>query len=221
MDINKLTVGEMAANEPKAIDIFRESGIDFCCNGKDNLCEALREKDMSVVQFTAKLDTLKAEAARAGESTPDFQKMQPQELAKYIVETHHAFLFKTLPETYALFMKVLRVHGARHPELYKVFELFGVLKAELDQHLIREETILFPKITDKSDADTETAKLLEEIETEHENAGRLMDKIRLVNYNYTLPSDACASYKTLYESMMKIEDDIHLHIHLENNILFK
>ena len=119
-----------------------------------------------------------------------------------------------------LFTKVLGVHGAQHPELFQVFKMFGKLKTDLEQHLIKEETMLFPRITELNKA-ADLSKLAEEIKEEHETAGDLMEDIRKVNDDYTLPGDACASFKKLYSDLQAAEDDIHEHIHLENNILLK
>jgi len=214
-----MTVGEMAAREPKSMKIFKEVGIDFCCDGKDNLCDALAKKKMSEEQFSQKLDKLKAEKEKSKTREVNFLDMTPDALAEYIVTTHHEYLRKALPETYDLFLKVLRVHGVNHPELYEVFKQFGAMKIDLDPHLIREEVVLFPEISDRGSK--KVIKLAKELHEEHENVAVLMEKIREINHNYTLPSDACMSFKGLYQSMQEIEEDIHQHIHLENNILFK
>ena len=218
MEINKTTtVGEMAAGEPKSIKVFKEVGIDFCCDGKVCLTDALQKKNITQAQFTEKLEALKKEPDEAG--TPDFLKMTPEALTEHIVNTHHAYLWKILPETYALFTKVIRVHGKNHPELFDAFKLFGTVKTDLEQHLTKEEEIVFPEIADIRKP--EGRKLVEQLKVEHEDVGGLMDQIREVNHDYALPPDACMSYTNLYQTMREIEEDIHQHIHLENNILFK
>ena len=219
MITKEMTVGDMAAREPKSIKIFKEAGIDFCCDGKDNLCDALAKKNLTEGQFTQKLDKLKAETGKAKTKEPDFLALTPEALADYIVTTHHEYLKKVLPETYDLFLKILGVHGVNHPELYEVFKLFGTMKMDLDQHLIREEIILFPEIADRGSK--KVIKTTKEILDEHEDVAELLEKIRAVNHDYALPLDACMSFKALYQSMQEIETDLHQHIHLENNILFK
>ncbi|MDR2710066.1 MAG: iron-sulfur cluster repair di-iron protein [Burkholderiales bacterium] len=216
-----MTVGEMAAKEPKSTALFKEIGIDFCCNGKDDLAEALRRKKVSPEQFAERLATLKAESENAGNHAGEinFLDMKPAALAEHIVTRHHEYLRKSLPETLALFLKVLRVHGAQHPELYEAFKSFGAMKTDLEQHLIKEETLLFPEFANRSGR--KIASLMESIESEHESVGRLLDNIRAISRDYVLPPDACMSYANLYRTLQEIEDDIHQHIHLENNILFK
>ena len=55
---------------------------------------------------------------------------------------------------------------------------------------------------------------------EHDTAGELLREMRALSLDYTVPTDACISYLTLYEAFEAFEEDLHQHIHLENNILF-
>ncbi|MCL2888514.1 MAG: iron-sulfur cluster repair di-iron protein [Elusimicrobia bacterium] len=213
---NDMTVGEMATLEHKSIAVFKELGIDFCCGGKQNLKKALKEKNITAEAFITKLEKLKKTAKKE----VDFKKMTPRALAGYIDDKHHAYLHKALPEIGALAAKVLGVHGARHQELFEIYKLFGRLKTDLEQHLIKEETMLFPAITDLN-KNEKLKKLAREIKKEHEEAGALLDDIRVLTHNYNLPDDACMSFENLYDSLQEMEDDLHEHIHLENNILLK
>jgi len=215
-NMKNMTVGEMAVQEHSAISVFKELKIDYCCNGNKNLKEVLSEKNVSLEAFITKLETVKKE--RDTTKVIDFKSMKPSDLIEYIVEKHHIYLENALPDAAELFAKVLRVHGAHHLELYDAYKLFGALKTDLEQHLIKEETIFFPKIIN---ADKEAGKLSKEIKNEHEAVGELLDNIRETTNNYALPEDACMSYKNLYNLLQEIEDDIHEHVHLENNILMK
>jgi len=221
--MKNMTVGEMAVQERAAISVFKELGIDFCCNGSKTIEEALREKNISLETFAAKLEAAKKEmtsgATGGAAGKVDFLAMRPADLAEYIFDIHHAYLWKKLPETDALFAKVLRVHGANHPELFKAYKLFGTLKTDLEQHLIKEETMLFPRIAQVDSAEVE--ELTAGIRDEHEQAGKLLEQLRTVTHDYTLPADACMSFRNLYISLQEMEDDLHEHIHLENNILLK
>ena len=212
------TVGEMAAQEYKALKLYKELGIEFCCGGGRNLIEVLGEKGVAPEAFAERLEALKRDSG-PGEH-PDFLAMTPEALADYIVEKHHRYLWEALPAINALFTKVLGVHGAHHPELFRVFKLFGQLKTDLEQHLVKEETMLFPRIAELRDSD-DVRRLAEEIREEHETAGDLLEDIRAANRDYALPDDACASFTKLYTDLQAVEDDIHEHIHLENNILLR
>lgn len=156
----------------------------------------------------------------------DFRRMKSGDLIDYIVNTHHIFLKNTLPEVSELSAKILRVHGPNHNELFKVHRLFSNLKTELDQHLIKEEEILFPLI--KEYDVNQSSELLEKINTvmketedEHEGAGDILKALRKITEDYKVPDDGCTTFRLTYSKIQEIESDLFQHIHLENNILFK
>jgi len=209
-----ITVGEMAAQEPNSIKVYKELGIDFCCGGGKSLINILKEKNITMEAFSAKLNAAKSKSTLR----IDFLSMPPEQLAEYIEDKHHTYLWNAMPEINALFIKVLGVHGQHHTELFPLFKLFGTLKTDLEMHLIKEETRLFPEIT-KLNKNYDAMKLAIEIKEEHEAAGDLLEEMRKISKNYKLPDDACVSFKKLYTNIQAMEDDIHQHIHLENNIL--
>jgi regulator of cell morphogenesis and NO signaling len=145
------------------------------------------------------------------------------------VNTHHAYVRKTLPEIRMYATKVRKVHGGRHPELVAVDALVSEINEELNEHLKKEEAIVFPYIKalgekDFSNEGPDLPEILDGpidlMEAEHEIVGRKLATIRELTKDYTLPEDACASYSLLYRMLEEFEEDLHLHIHLENNILF-
>jgi regulator of cell morphogenesis and NO signaling len=123
-----------------------------------------------------------------------------------------------LPQISELFGSVLKAHGRNHPELFKVHGLFGALRTDLEQHLIKEETTLFPALSEGNHGVSDLAR---EIKDEHENAGKILKELRGITNNYTVPPDGCPTFKRLYRSLEEMESDLFLHIHLENNILLR
>jgi regulator of cell morphogenesis and NO signaling len=96
---------------------------------------------------------------------------------------------------------------------------------------MKEEMILFPYIKELVAAKNGMQPLnsskfgtvqnpIKMMETEHEMVGKNLAAIRELSADYLLPEDACASYSLLYRMLDAFEEDLHLHIHLENNILF-
>jgi regulator of cell morphogenesis and NO signaling len=145
------------------------------------------------------------------------------------VNTHHSYVKKYLPEIRGYAAKVAKVHGGAHPELATIQTLVETLNAELLGHLHKEEAILFPfikrlvKVEPGQNAFSPFGTIQNPIsvmELEHETAGGILEKIRALTNNYTLPADACASYSLLYRMLDEFENDLHTHVHLENNILF-
>ncbi|NLE68534.1 MAG: DUF542 domain-containing protein, partial [Lentisphaerae bacterium] len=137
------TVGGVAAATPDALPVFRALGIDYCCGGKRPLAEALAEKGLALSDFSDMVQKRAAQAEAAARAK-DFPGMSPEVLSAYIEDTHHDYLRRALPRIEQLLAKVLRAHGANHRELFEVSGLFGRLKSDLEQHLVKEEVLLFP-----------------------------------------------------------------------------
>jgi regulator of cell morphogenesis and NO signaling len=127
--------------------------------------------------------------------------------------------------------KVARVHGENHPETVEINKLFHEVAIELSAHMQKEEMILFPFIKTMSKAKKEGTPMpappfgtvnnpIRMMEAEHENAGDIFKQIDKLSNNYTPPLAACNTYRVLYAKLQEFENDLHKHIHLENNILF-
>jgi regulator of cell morphogenesis and NO signaling len=152
------------------------------------------------------------------------------QLADYIVTKHHAYVKAEMPQIFSYLQKVATKHGDRHPEMRKVFELFSVIKNEMEEHMDKEELILFPRIevAEEGALAEKTANMnvfyiqhpIQMMEAEHEKAGQLMTEIRELTGNYTPPNDACTTYRLSFAELRAFESDLHQHVHLENNILF-
>ena len=223
------TLGQIAAKDLRKAEIFKKYGLDFCCGGKKTVKEACAEKGIDVTKVEQELQ-------QSGAQTVSLQPLPYNDwnldfLVDFIVNTHHTFVRKNLPDLNAYAEKVFNVHGNHHPELQKVYELVKALNSELLTHLTKEEKILFPYIKHMVAIKNGTQTLGENpfgsvknpinmMEMEHEIAGKEMEQLRSITNNYTLPEDACATYTLLYRMLNEFESDLHTHIHLENNILF-
>lgn len=221
-NFNEMTVGEIVTADFRAAGIFREAGIDFCCGGDKSLDEACQEKKMNKVEVLDKLNELTQTEI---ESTLNFNELELGFLTDYIVNTHHKFVLKSLPDVLFYTHKIATVHGDYHPELIEIAYLFEDINRELRQHLQHEEEVLFPAIKEvlKTNRAEDKSVILSEItrmKGEHEFAGEAMDKINRLSKNYEVPEDGCGSYKLAYTMLNRFEDDLHVHVHLENNILY-
>ncbi len=210
------SVGELAASRPLSILVYKKFGIDFCCGGGRSLATALEEKAVSAEDFFRQLELVEKE--REAIAGRDFREMGAEDLSHYIEDTHHTYLRHALPEIADLLQAVIKAHGKNHRELFEVYRLYGQLKADLEQHLVKEENMLFP---DLIAAGEDVRELAEEIMREHEAAGELLTRLHEVTNHYAIPDDACPTYVRTYEKLLELEDDLHQHIHLENNILLK
>jgi regulator of cell morphogenesis and NO signaling len=223
------TVREYALEIPAATRIFEKLGIDYCCGGGKSLPDACTAAGVSVVEV---LDSLNADPKSVATSAAeDWQALSQAELITHIVDKHHAFTREELVRLDALLTKVSGVHGQNHPELFQIQDQFGKLRGELEPHMLKEESVLFPYIVRMEEAAAANQTLppppfrtvqnpVRVMMAEHDAAGYILGKMREASSNYAVPPDGCISYKTLYSALAVLEVDLHQHIHLENNILF-
>jgi len=220
------TVGDIVARLPEAAAVFREARIDYCCGGKKTLGEALQKRGLDVQPFLDELNRLLSEATSPEDGRRADWRTEPLScLVDHIVRRHRAYLEHELPELAAAVTKLLRVHGDAHPELAELHRTFHELKADLEQHLFTEEKRLFPLVRRaESSGDAalyaEAARLIDELERDHENAGRKLAEMRDITRDYQLPADACRTYADTFARLDRLEADMHEHVHLENNVLF-
>ena len=217
-----ISIGEIVAMDFRAASVFKEAGIDFCCGGRKSIEEACMEKGIDQLEVKKKLADLESLPA---DNVHNFNEWDLGFLCDYIINTHHKFVLKSLPELVQYTGKIAMVHGDRHPELSEVETLFSEINRELLQHLKNEEEVFFPAIKEyqrsRSDESRETIiKQINKLSGEHEFAGGAMDKINSITGNYNVPDDGCNTYHVTYKLLQQFEDDLHVHVHLENNIVF-
>lgn len=216
------TIGEIVADDFRAASLFKKEGIDFCCGGNKSLTQACEEKGVDPLEFARELVMLKQTPASGNQN---FKEWKLDFLCDYIVNTHHMYVLKTLPELVLYTRKIASVHGEHHPELLEVASLFARINEELLQHLKKEEEVLFPAIKEALAASSPESKALiiseiARMQGEHEFAGGAMDQINEMTHNYLVPGDGCNTYRVSFKLLEQFEDDLHVHVHLENNILY-
>jgi regulator of cell morphogenesis and NO signaling len=224
------TVRELAVTEPGATRVFEKLKIDYCCGGGKTLaeaCEVAGVRTEDVWQLLAEANNSHV----ASDEPLDFQTSTLTGLVGYILEKHHVFTKEEMERLTTLTEKVCSVHGQNHPELLRVKSLFQRLCDDLNPHMFKEEQVLFPYIIRLEEAASRqqtpqrppfvtVRNPVRMMMLEHDTAGELLREMREATSNYTTPQDACISYKTLYQALEVFEQDLHQHIHVENNILF-
>jgi regulator of cell morphogenesis and NO signaling len=216
------TVGELAASLPESTRLFEQLGIDYCCGGGQTLSEACSNVGADLEEVETALEQIQQDRGQ-NPSLPDWRRQPLSALIEHILNTHHAFVRQETVRLNKLLEKVCSVHGARRPELLEIQVVFSHLHQELLSHMYKEEAILFPAIQRLEETTAFQGSLagpLQVMLAEHENAGEGLSRLRSLSNQYAPPADACITYKTLYGALADFEEDLHQHIHLENNILF-
>jgi len=229
IDLSDTRIGDIVADNYHAAGVFKEFGIDFCCGGGVTLQKACEKRNLNIENVVSKLALLQSSNQNDDQN---YNAWEPGFLIDHIEQTHHNYVQTKIPEITAYATKVVRVHGTNHPENIKIYEKFLALSQELLHHLQAEEERVFPLIREifntKMRGESVPADLisslrdeLELMEDDHEEAGNVMKEIRELSNSFTPPADACATYRILYQNLAGFEEDLHKHVHLENNILFQ
>ena len=222
------TVREIAQTQPSSIRVFEQFGIEYCCGGRRLLAEACELKDVAVEKVVAALE---AASSKSIVRARDWGKESLADLTDHIVAKHHTYCKSELVLLSGLAIKVTKRHGGRDPELSVIQAKFAQLAEKLAEHLANEEVFVFPMIvklegdkTRNCAAPCESHTIMNEplalLMRDHDDAGALMAEIRTLSRNFTPPSYACATFCAFYEGLKEFEQDLHQHVHLENNILF-
>ena len=217
-------VGKVVSDNFRAAEIFQKFEIDFCCGGKATIERACNKIGIEVENILNRINNIHSQ--KSDDFIARVNTWDPLFLIDFIEKNHHTYTHTMLPiiETHA--EKVSSVHGDTHPENIKIYSLIQELIAEMLPHLLKEENILFPLMRKYFLHQHEATKeeiclIIERMEEEHNDAGNLIEEIKKLSNNFTPPDDACRTYKIFYEEMNELYHDIHQHVHLENNVLFK
>ncbi len=222
------TVGQIVRYNFKAAQLFDAYHIDFCCGGDISLSEACSESGEDIDKLMTELD----EVLKGRDSETIFiEGLDLDQLSDYIVSRHHAYVNDHIPFLQQKLQKLCDVHGTNHPELFRIKEIFEIVAGNLTTHMKKEELILFPllhkiaairkKSPTESGSAGEVQKTIRELEDEHQAEGDRFKEIAKISGNYTVPPDGCATFQVTYGTLQEFEDDLHRHIHLESNVLFK
>ncbi|MCK6602904.1 MAG: iron-sulfur cluster repair di-iron protein [Bacteroidetes bacterium] len=221
------TIGELVNENFKTARVFEKYQIDYCCGGKRKLSEISLDHNLDMDSLIRELTELRTEKAP---ESGIFDLLTLPELIDHITGHHHAYIRKQGPVLEARLDKLVSVHGRNHPELLEIRSLFGRHNGALAQHLMKEELILFPYIkamdANRREGGPKPAALFGTVrnpvgmmELEHSEVGEELKELSRLTNQYTCPPDGCTTYRTTWQELKDWESDLHLHVHLENNLL--
>ena len=232
MNISKESIiGTIVAEDYRTAAVFEQAGIDFCCNGNRSIEVACTEQHIKSDELVSCLQEVVTHSPSKGDAVSDYKYWSLDLLADYIEKKHHCYVATQIPVIQSFLEKIVRVHGDRHPELTEIQTCFDASAKELTAHMKKEELILFPFIREMVLAKQEGRKYatapfgtvqnpMRMMMQEHDTEGARFRRIKDLSNQYTAPEDGCNTYRAAYATLKAFEDDLHLHIHLENNILF-
>lgn len=229
INVQGKTVREIALEMPVTTRVFEEFKIDYCCHGNTPFDEACRSAGASPDVVLSKIDSVLD--VSAGSDGDIYSDMPLTGLIAHIVDKHHVYTKSEMAQLTPLMEKVASRHGDHNPYLLELKELFQELCYDLEPHMSKEEMVLFPYIERLEYNHTNHLNTafppfgtvqhpVSMMTVEHEAVGEILEKMRAITNDYTLPAEACPSFTALFHRLGEFERDIHQHIHLENNVLF-
>ncbi|WP_276977247.1 iron-sulfur cluster repair di-iron protein [Flavobacterium filum] len=221
-------IGELVAQDYRTAAVFKSFGIDFCCKGNRTINEVCESRNIEPLLL---IENLEQVIINQENQITDYQSWPIDLMADFIEKKHHRYVIEKTLEIKPYLNKICKVHGDCHPELFEINEHFNSTTEELAQHMKKEELIIFPYVRKMMKAKQENLKLtaphfgtiqnpIQMMMDEHTNEGDRFRKIEKLSNNYMPPQDACNTYSVTFALLKEFEQDLHLHIHLENNILF-
>jgi regulator of cell morphogenesis and NO signaling len=226
-NIAEQTLANIVTNNNQAVPVLEKHDLDYCCKGKRTLKAACLEKGLHIDEILKELEQFGYEEAR--HHIP-FNEMTAEQLINYIVIHHHFYVNQSMPMIISHLEKVATKHGERFSYMPKVLHLFSTMSEEMTSHMQKEESILFPRIkglelsfNSKQSSDISNDYInapIGVLESEHDEAGSILYEIRSLTNNYAVPDDACTTFRITLAELKEFEEDLHQHVHLENNILF-
>lgn len=222
------TIGQMVAEDYRVAQVFKNHKIDFCCKGNRSIEEVSEKYGLDVDVLLDEIDEVKQ---KTNNDNANFKSWPLDLLADYIEKKHHRYVEEKIPILKQYLAKLCKVHGERHPELFQIIEHFNASAGELAMHMKKEELLLFPWVSKMVKAEQQNEPLdrphfgtvknpITVMMQEHENEGDRFRLIAELSNDYTPPADACNTYRVAFSLLKEFEEDLHRHIHLENNILF-
>lgn len=230
---SKSIVGDIVADNYKTAEIFKKHNIDFCCGGQQSLIEACEKGSLSLTTAETILEEINSFfEENKKEQEIDYRNWPLDKLVDHIEKKHHAYVEAKIPIVKEYLDKIEAVHGRKHPELIEINRVFKEASGQLVMHMKKEELILFPFIRKMAKAKREHIKIskpsfetiknpIGQMDEEHDFEGEAFRKIAALSNNFQLPKDACNTYRVAFGILEEFEDDLQLHIHKENNILFR
>ncbi|TVR82080.1 MAG: iron-sulfur cluster repair di-iron protein [Saprospirales bacterium] len=224
----KSIIGELVAENYQTAKTFKKYKVDFCCQGSRTIEDACAKKKIDPAIMVEELNEVVAEKRS---EVIDFKSWPMDLLIDYIEKKHHRYVEEQIAIIMPYLQKVVKVHGQHNPELIEIHELFAEAATELTSHMKKEELILFPYIKKLEAAKRARATVeppqfitvensIRMMMHEHDTEGERFRKISELSDTYTPPMHACNTYRVSFALLKEFEEDLHMHIHLENNILF-
>jgi regulator of cell morphogenesis and NO signaling len=211
------TVAQIVTDHSAAARVFQKHGIDYCCRGNVTVPVACRERRLDPEAVFAELEAVLPARGEAAEQDP--RGLSTAALIARIIDRHHAYLRRALPEVGPIAAKVASVHGGKDPRLVEIGAVCRELAESLLPHLEEEESVLFPALMVPRPDASVVRREVERMHEDHLAVGDMLARLRALSDGYATPGWGCNTYRVLMAELEALEADILRHVHLENHVL--
>jgi regulator of cell morphogenesis and NO signaling len=206
------TLADIAATLPGSTGVFRRHKLDFCCGGRVRLAQAAADRGLELHGLEAEL------AAVVTLGLPAERPERTDDLITLIETRYHTTHRRELPELVRLARRVEAVHKANPAVPHGLAALLERMGSELEDHMRKEEEVLFPLM--RRGGHPMIAQPIAIMLADHDDHGVHLRTLESLTNDFTVPTDACPTWRALYIGAKKLSDDLMEHIHTENNVLF-
>lgn len=205
------SLAALASHHAAASRVFQRHQLDFCCQGERSLAAACREQGADATAVLAEL-----QAATAPTPVRDWTTTGTPELVDHILQHYHDDHRAELPRLLAMAEKVERVHAGRTACPGGLAQYLYEFGRRLDLHMRKEEQVLFPLLRSEVAAPAPIHCML----AEHDEHAVSLRTLRRLAHDFAPPTEACATWRALYQGLEALERHVMEHVHLENHVLF-
>src|SRR5688572_17082160 len=209
---SKSTLADLATTHAGASRVFHAHGLDFCCGGQQTLADACARRGLDLALLLAELEL---------ELAQDFARWDERplgELIEHLLSRFHASHRAEVPRLIEMAAKVEEVHADKPACPRGLADFLRIVADELEDHMQKEEQVLFPLILAGRGRMASMPVLV--LESEHRDHARNLERLRELTGHFAAPPEACTTWRALYLGLAELERDLMQHIHLENNVLF-
>lgn len=218
-------INEVTHRYPDTVEIFNRFRVDACCGGVHSIAETAAAN--RVEDLTSLLHSLNRETRGLGDKSL-------AEVIEEIEATHHAYLKEELPALHALTARLVEETQEKEAAgpAHDLHQAMSALSSEINEHLFKEEQILFPTVRrfesalgqrepiDDSLIGCGTQGPVAQMRFEHEQAKggleRIDEALRALEATGTV-AEATAMLRPRLE---RLHDDLLEHIRAEEEDLF-
>lgn len=218
----EIRVGDLASARPDLLDQLDQLRIDYCCHGEQSLAQACERAGLSAADVCVRLG-----AARSRPPEQLDANASMTELCDEIVSKHHAFVRASFERLDVLMPRIMAAHGERHAWLARLAEVIKTLEDDMNDHMIREERVLFPWLRrlERPEAVTigppwSVRRPIDCMVHDHVVVAEALAEIRRLTHDFATPEGSCGSMQSLMHCLLALDHDTRRHVHKENNILF-